>query len=71
MFCSSSDSDFLGNFLVDAAKVVGDNVEHLNDLIGVLLSDLVGDVVVGLLGLGDGINEVAETEVEELVEVEG
>ena len=71
MYCSSSDSDFLGNFLVDASKVVGDNFEHLNDLIGVLISDLVGDVVVGLLGLGDGINEVAETEVEELVEVEG
>lgn len=69
---SSDHGNFLGNHLrLNVAKVLEDLVEDLDDLIGVLCGDLIGDVVVGLHGLRDGIDEVAEAEVEELVLIEG
>jgi len=69
---SSDHCNFLGNLLrLNVAKVLEDLVEDLDDLIGVLCGDLIGDVVVGLHGLRDGIDEVAEAEVEELVLIEG
>jgi hypothetical protein len=69
---SSDHSNFLGNLdRLNIAKVLEDLVEDFDDLIGVLSGDLIGDVVVGLLGLRDGVDEVAEAEVEELILIEG
>ena len=53
--------------LVDAIEVTVNLVNHFNDLVGVLSSDLVGNVVVRLLSLGCRIHKVAETQVIELV----
>jgi hypothetical protein len=69
---SSDDSNFLGYLdRLNFAKVLEDLVEDFDDLIGVLSGDLIGDMVVGLLGLRDGVDEVAEAEVEELILIEG
>ena len=69
---SSDHSNFLGYLdRLNIAKVLEDLVEDFDDLIGVLSGDLIGDVVVGLLGLRDSVDEVAEAEVEELILIEG
>ena len=69
---SSDHINFLGYLdRLNIAKVLEDLVEDFDDLIGVLSGDLIGDVVVGLLGLRDGVDEVAEAEVEELILIDG
>ena len=69
---SSDHCNFLGYLdRLNIAKVLEDLVEDFDDLIGVLSGDLIRDVVVGLLGLRDSVDEVAEAEVEELVLIEG